>query len=311
MKLSLSIIVPVFNNEKTISELVRRAFNAAKKKYKEVEIILVDDGSKDNSIEIISTLAKKNKRIKLLSFTRNFGQHIAMMAGLQISSGDEILWLDADLEEPPEYLLQMKKKLDKGFEIVTGIRQKDRHNLMRRLLGNAYTFFFSHLCDFPIQDNVTNMRLMTKKFRSYLLKFNERPFIGGMTAWTGARIGTIDFEWQQQRRKSQYSILKLLRHARIGLIVFSSKILRISVLVGFGLSILALAYLIYLAYIYISKGVTVPGFFTISGIVTLFFGLQSIFLGIMGEYIAETFEQVKHRPKYLINKTINIDSCVD
>jgi glycosyltransferase involved in cell wall biosynthesis len=309
--MKLSIVVPVFNNAKTIPELVKRCFKEAKKHYKKTEIIFVDDGSQDKSSEIISQLAKKNKQIKLITFTRNFGQHVAMMAGLRFSSGDEILWIDADLEEPPEYLAKMKKQIELGFEIVTGIRQNQRHNFLRRLLGKIFSFIFSRVCDYPVQDNVTNMRLMTKKCRSYFLQFNERPFIGGMTIWTGAKIGTVKFLWKNQKRKSQYSFRKLLEHGRLGLIVFSSKILKISSLFGFLASFAACFYLIFLAFIFIQKGVSVPGFFTIAGIMALFFGLQSIFLGILGEYLAEAFEHVKQRPRYLINKTINIDSCVD
>jgi hypothetical protein len=143
---------------------------------------------------------------------------------------------------------------------------------MRRQLGKIFSFIYSRQCDYPVMDNVTNMRLMTKKCRSYFLQFNERPFIGGMTIWTGAKIGTVKILWKNQKRKSQYSFIKLLEHGRLGLIVFSSKILKIFSLFGFLASLAACIYLIFLAYIFIEKGVSVPGFFTLAGIMGLFFG---------------------------------------
>jgi glycosyltransferase involved in cell wall biosynthesis len=151
------------------------------------------------------------------------------------------------------------------------------------------------------------MRLMTKKFRSYLLLFNENPFIGGMTTWTGVKIGWISFKWENTQQLSGYSFKKLVNHARIGMISFSSKIIRVSSLFGFFVSIGSFIYLVYLGIRFILSDKQVPGFYTITGLLSLFFGIQSIFLGIIGEYLSETFETARKRPKYLVKQAINLN----
>lgn len=303
--MKLSVIIPIFNNNSTISELVRRCYQVSFRIYSEVEIILVDDGSNDETRHNIKKIAEENEFVKAIFFTRNFGQHIAMMAGLEYASGDEFLWIDADLEEDPEYLLMLKNKLDKGYEIVAGIRQNERHSLWRRFTAKLYTYIYSLLCDYPVIDNITNMRLMTQSFRSYLMEFQEAPFIGGMTTWTGIKIGTVPFQWKKTASKSRYSLKKLISHARIGLISFSSKILRIVALFGILISSLSFFYLVFLLVNFFFYEKSLPGFLTLACFMSFSCGLNAIFLGIFGEYLVEIFELSKKRPKYLIYKKIN------
>jgi dolichol-phosphate mannosyltransferase len=303
--MKLSITIPVYNNENTLTKLVEQCFSSAKKRYKLVEIIAVDDGSTDRSFEVLQKIAKKNKNLKIIKLTRNFGQHIAMMAGLEAVNADHYLWIDADLEEKPEYIIPFKEKLEEGYEIVVGVRENARHSLYRRVTAKIFSYTFSRMCDYPIIDNATNMRLMTQKFKEHLVKFSELPFIGGMTSWTGVKIGIIRCQWVNSERKSSYSLIKLIKHGKAGLIQFSSKLLRLSSVLGVVVSSMSFCYIIYLFVLFLYQGRVVPGYYSIIVLLSICFGLQSIFLGIIGEYISEIFELLKNRPKYLIDKTIN------
>ena len=303
--MKISIIVPVYNNECTLNKLIERCFFSAKSCYKKVEVILVDDGSTDRSFEVLEQIAKKNKNLKIIRLTRNFGQHIAMMAGLEAAHADHYLWIDADLEEKPEYIVPLKEKLEQGYEVVVGIRKNARHSLFRRVTAKIFSYIFSRMSDFPVIDNATNMRLMTQKFKDHIIRFSEFPFIGGMTSWTGVKIGIIDCQWVSSKRTSSYSLLKLIKHGKIGLLQFSSKLLRISSVLGLIVSSMSFCYIIYLFVLFLFQGRVIPGYYSIVVLLSICFGLQSIFLGIIGEYISEIFELIKNRPKYLIDKKIN------
>lgn len=303
----LSIISPVYRNEDSLVELVKRCFVEAEKYYDEVEYILVNDGSPDGSLAVLRQIAQSDRRVKVVSLARNFGQHTAMMAGFGFCTGNHVFLIDADLEEDPAYLGLMLEEMSKGYEIVVGTRTNRRHSLFRRAAAKAYTYIYRLLCDDPVLDNVTNMRLMTQKYVSYLLAFTERPFVGGFTAWLGMPIGQIPVKWMDRTRKSGFTFRKLLGHARAGIIGFSSRLLRLASVFGVLVSCLAGLFLIFLLVTYLLNGSKVPGYFSIAGFLALMTGIQCIFLGVIGEYIGEIFDRVKNRPNFLIYETINID----
>jgi glycosyltransferase involved in cell wall biosynthesis len=308
----LSIISPVYRNEDSLEELVRRCFAEAEQHYAEVEYILVNDGSPDGSLAILRRLAEKDHRIKVVSLARNFGQHTAMMAGFGYCTGDHVFLIDADLEEDPTYLRLLLEEMQKGYEIVVGTRANRRHSFFRRWAAKAYTYLYRILCEDPVLDNVTNMRLMTGKYVKYLLAFTERPFVGGFTAWLGMPIGQVPVHWMDRTRKSGFTLRKLFGHARAGIIGFSSRLLRLASVFGLMVSVVAFLFLFFLLAMYLLNGRAVPGYYSITGFLALATGIQCIFLGIIGEYIGEIFERVKNRPNFLIYETINIDSsCVE
>lgn len=305
--MELSIISPVFKNADSLEELIERTTNAVRPYVKEWEFILVVDGSPDTSLTILKQSAQINSKIKILSFTRNFGQHAAILAGLQYAQGEKIFILDADLEESPENFGDFFVKLNENYDLVVGIRQNRRSSKFKEWTANFYYKFQGWLTDYPLMPHATNMRLMTKKYKMFLLHFSERPFFGGFTVWVGGHIAQIPVLWVDRKRKSSFNITKLLFHSRLGILAFSSKLLRASSLFGIIISTISFMYGIVLIASYYFVKTTLPGFTSLATLLTFLLGIQCIFMGIIGEYIAEIFETVKHRPHYLINDAVNIE----
>ena len=304
----LSIVTPVYNNAKTLDELILRVFAAAMPLFKEVEYIFVNDGSVDNSKELLVEKANKNKSIKVIDLARNFGQHTSLMTGLRFCMGDYVLFIDGDLEERPEDLSLYMSKMTEGYEVVMATRNNSNRNALRLLGAKLYSFFYNCLSDYKIIHNVCSMRLMTKKYISYLLRFNERPWIGGISSWIGLPIGLITVNVEHSKhKKSNYNLFKLLSHARLGIIGFSTKILRLAFVVGSLISSVSFLYGLSMLYVYFTDK-ALPGFTSIVVLVSFLMGIQFMFMGIIGEYIAEIFLSTKRRPDSLIYELYNFSN---
>lgn len=307
----LTIITPIYKNECTIELLINKITKLATSLFKDYEYIFVNDGSPDNSQNILEKLASKNEKIKIITLIRNFGQHSAIVKGLEFASGDYIFLIDGDLEEDPNDLPIFMDKLNEGFEVVVGKRINNRKNYFKRISAKLYTLFYNLLSDYKIIDNVTNMRLFTKKYGDYLLLFKETPFLGGFTSWLGLPIGLVNVTWKDKARTSSYTFRKLLNHGRTGIIGFSTKILRISLLVGITISILSFLFGFFMIANYFFIGKVLKGFTSIVVLICFLSGLQFISIGLLGEYITEIFLSVKKRPKSIVYKIVNLDKQID
>lgn len=301
---TISIVSPVYNNESTLVDLAQRVFKVAEKNYSNCEYIFVIDGSPDNSYNVLLNMANQDERIKIINFARNFGQHNAIMAGLAHCNNDHIFIIDADLEEPPEYLSNLKKKIDGEYEIAVGIRKNNSRSFFKSVTAKLYTKVFNLLSTYKIVGNTTNMRLLTKKYASFLNKFEEAPFIGGFCAWIGLPIALIEVEINQSKGSS-YTFSKLLSHARIGIIGFSDRLIRLSLVFGVFISLMAFCYGIYSIISKILYG-SAAGYTSIISLIIFLVGLTLIILGILGEYIIDLNKQTKNRPNYLIYNKINL-----
>jgi dolichol-phosphate mannosyltransferase len=302
----LSVVVPVYNNADTLRELASQLIVQANSLFGSIEILFVNDGSRDDSGSVIDSLCEEIPAIRGIHFTRNFGQHTAMMAGLQHASGDYILLIDADLEEDPAMLPKFVSALAGDIEIVLGLRSTRRTSFFKHWTAKLYYELNNFLCDYPVQRDATNMRLMTRSYRNHLLSFSERPFLGGFTTWVGLPVALVPIPWQDQGRTSEFTFRKLSSHARLGVIAFSSKLLRISSLFGLILSVGSSLYGLFLLFRFLTAGTTVPGFYTTAVLGFFSLGMCSIFLGILGEYVADIHEAVKKRPVYLIRSVTNL-----
>ena len=309
--MELSIVSPVYRNEDSLVELVERVKAAVSPHVKEWEFVLVVDGSPDGSLAMLREIGMRENRVKVLSFTRNFGQHAAILAGLQCATGELIFILDADLEEEPECFGQFLTRLREGFDLVVGVRENKRRSALKEWTAQLYYWLQGKLTDFPIIPNVTNMRLMTRKFARNLLRFSERPFFGGFTVWVGGNVAKEPVAWVDRERRSGFGLRKLVSHSRLGVLAFSTRLLRLSSAVGAIISTGAFAFGVFLVISFFVGGRPLPGFTSLATLLTFVLGLQCIFMGILGEYIGEIFEAVKKRPRYLVDEAINLEDLDD
>ncbi len=262
-------------------------------------------------LAVLRRIAEENQRVKVLSLTRNFGQHSAILAGMQCASGRLLFILDADLEEEPENFGPFLTRLREGFDLVVGIRENKRRSIFKEWTARLYYWLQGRLTDYPIMPNVTNMRLMTRKFATNLLRFSERPFFGGFTVWVGGRVAREPVKWVDRDRKSSFGLRKLVSHSRLGVLAFSTRLLRLSSAVGAVISTGAFAFGVFLVISFFVGGRPLPGFTSLATLLTFVLGLQCIFMGILGEYIGEIFEAVKKRPRYLVDEAINLEDLDD
>ena len=302
----LSIVSAVYNNQDTLNPLHTKLISVSNGLFEDIEHIFINDGSSDNSLNVLKKLSTEDRTVKVIDLTRNFGQHEAIMTGLNYASGDFIFLIDADLEERPEYLVEFVSKLNEGYDMIIGIHQKQRTSIIRVILTNIYSRIHNFICDYKIIPNASNMRIFTQQYKNHLLSFNESAYIGGFCSWIGSKQGSIEIERIHQNRKSQYTLSKLFRHAHKGIIGYSTKLMRCVSFGGFLISLISFLYSLYLIYSHMFLERNLPGYTSIITLQSFFMGILFIFLGIQSEYIMQIFIQTKNRPMSLIKSTINI-----
>lgn len=304
----LSIIIPVFNEENNIKPLLEKLLSVIKK-Y-QYEIIFVDDGSTDKTSFFIKNFAKKNQKIKFISFYRNFGHQMALFAGYQLTKGDVVISIDADLQDPPEIIDEMIKKWQKGAKIVYAKRTKRQgENYFKLLTATLFYKLINFLSDTPIPNEVGDFRLLDKEVVNYLINLKETPsFLRGLVAWPGFPTEYVYFKREKRfSGKSHYGIFKMINFALDGIMSFSTKPLRLATYFGFFTANLGFLGIIYK----LIQKLLYPQQFTVgwTGLFTaiMFFGgIQLITIGIIGEYIGKIYQEVKSRPRYLIKEKINL-----
>jgi dolichol-phosphate mannosyltransferase len=304
----LTVVTPVYRNEDTLVELARRVSKVAGEMFRSYEHVFVNDGSPDGSRDVLRRLAEQDKNVRVISLVRNFGQHTALTVGMRHARGDYVLFLDADLEESPEDLPAFGARMVEGnFEIAIGRRVNRRGSPIRNLGGRVFSATFNLLSDYKLPDNATSMRLMTRRYVEYLNSFGERPFLGGFASWIGLPIGFVDVQ-MIERKRSGYSLSRLIRHAVTGVVSFSTKPIRLATITGLIVCASSLSYGTYiLARYIISGGAIAPGFTTLATFFAFFAGAQFVFIGLLGEYIGEIFIATKNRPAFLIYDRFGFD----
>jgi glycosyltransferase involved in cell wall biosynthesis len=309
MRPELSIVIP-FLNEEEILPLLKQRFEQLQEMPETWEIIFVSDGSTDASLPYIEKWASDDIRVKLIVLTRNFGQQAAISAGLDHAEGNYVGIMDADLQDPPEVLLEMFKQARIGnWDIVYGVRSSRKESWSKRIAYKLFYFFYSFLADSPVKVDSGDFGILSRRAVRLLSSMPERlRFVRGLRSWMGLRqLGIPIDRPERQAGKAQYSFSKLIALAVTGITSFSIKPLRLATFLGIllcGLSMLgATAYL--LAFLFTDVHQKVPGFFTIVILIFLMSGLQFLLLGVQGEYIGRIFWEVKQRPTYLVDYTVN------
>lgn len=306
----ISIIVPMYYEEKVVKECYKRLSEILQKLVKyDYEIIFVNDGSKDRTLELLEEIAELDQKIKIISFTRNFGHQCAVTAGLKHVSGDAIVIIDADLQDPPELIPDMILLWEEGNKIVYG-KRKSREGESRFKLISAKMFYeaINALSDVEIPKDTGDFRLVDREVVEVINSLPEHnKFLRGLWSWVGFK--QIPYEYERKKRfagKTKYPLKKMLKLASDGIISFSTKPLKI---VGaFGLVSIAISafIMIYAIVSFVFKlNNLAPGWTSLMVAITFFAGVQLLSIWIMSEYIARIYDESKNRPQYIIEKKIN------
>lgn len=303
----VTVVSPVYNAESIVPLLVSQVSSALNLQPYNFEIILVDDGSSDQSWKTISLLSKDNVKVKGIKLSRNFGQHYAVTAGLEYAQGDIIIIMDCDLQDDPIYISELLKKYEQGFDIVFTKRVKRKHGLVKTFLANMYNLCFYLFADKSYDVNVGSLTLLTKRVKVEFLRLNDKDRLYiQILRWVGFMSTNISVEHRDRiSGNSTYTFSKLISLAVQGWTSHSVKLLRFSIYFGFALSSFA-----FLAGVAIIIMKVLYGFQAgwSSIIVTILFstGVLQLSIGILGIYLGKIFEQTKNRPLYVIEEKLNV-----
>ncbi len=305
----LSLVVPVYNEEAALEPFFRTVEPIVEGLADDYEIICVNDGSTDGSLEGLRAMRARNPRIKIIDLSRNFGKEQALTAGLDHATGDAVVPLDADLQDPPELIPEMVEKWRDGFDVVLAVRE-DRHSdsLLKRVTAGWFYRVFRAMSDTDLPENAGDFRLMDRRVVDALKLMTERNrFMKGIFAWAGFRQAQVSYSRPERAAgASKWSGRKLLNFGLDGLFSFSILPLRMWTWMGLVVSALAMAFMLYIVIDALVVGNPVPGYPSLIAIVLFFNGLIMIGLGILGEYLGRTFLEAKQRPLYLVR---TIEGC--
>jgi polyisoprenyl-phosphate glycosyltransferase len=311
----VSIVIPAYNEEDGIAELYRRIVAAAPAWQDEFEILIVDDGSRDRTLEICERMGAADVRLKVLSLSRNFGHQAAVSAGLMHARGSIVVVMDADLQDPPEELLPFIEKIHEGWDVVYAIRTKRKEGLLKRICYRAYYRLLKQLAVLDIPLDAGDFCVMRGEVVDAINRLPERNrFVRGLRSWVGFRQTGIAYERHSRfAGEPKYDFRKLFKLATDGIINFSYRPLQFIMSIGLVLAVICLLAAVFVVFQYVS-GMTIVGFdprssrgWTSLIFVILFFSaVNLVCLGILGEYIGRLFEEVKHRPVWIVKKRVNL-----
>ena len=308
----ISIVIPVYNEEKVLEISYNKIKNILENiEQYDYEIVFINDGSKDSTFSILEKISNENNRVRVISFSRNFGQEAALTAGLKCVTGDAIVIIDADLQDPPELIPEMLKLWEQGNEVIYGKRKRRKGESAFKLL-TAKMFYktLNALSDVEIPKDTGDFRLVDKKVVEVINSMPEHnKFIRGLFSWVGFK--QYAYEYKRNERiagKSKYPFKKMWKLATDGIVSFSTKPLKIVGGIGILTIILSICILIYsLVSFALKLNNLIPGWTSIMVAITLFSGVQLLSIYIMSGYISRIYDETRKRPEYIIDKKINID----
>lgn len=305
-KVYLSIVIPMFNEEKSILELYSQLETALKTINKSYEIIFINDGSSDKSIDILKEIKKSNERIKIISFFRNFGQHAAIIAGFKIAQGEIIVTLDADLQNPPDEIPNLIRKIEEGFDIVAGRRLNRKDNLFRKIPSILMNIVISRLTGVKLNDYGCMLRAYKKVIVKYLVEYGEKSvYIPAFASWLSANVVEIPVRHNSRKYgKSKYTFLKFLRQTFDLITNYTLFPIQLISIVGAIFAILGFFMACYLISFRIFFG-TPSTLTTFISALLLFSGIIILFMGIISEYLARIYIETRKTPLYIIKNDLH------
>lgn len=303
--MKLSVVVPCYNEEDVLSSLVEALRQELPSLSDDFEVVLVDDGSRDSTLEILRQVHAEDPRFRYLALSRNFGKEAAMLAGLSQAKGDAVAIMDADLQHPPHLLAQMLPLLDEGYEQVVARRTRTGDARMRTFVSRLYYRVFNKLIDVQLEDGAGDYRVLSRNAVRALLALGEsNRFSKGLFSWIGFKTAHIDYEnVARGAGETKWRMRDLLNYGIDGVLSFNSKPLRLSIWFGTFVSFVAFAYALWVLGDAIIHGNSAPGYVTTICAVVGFGGVQMILLGVIGEYLGRIYLEVKRRPHFLLKES--------
>lgn len=307
--MEISIVSPVYNAEKLVHPLVNQIIESVSKITLDFEIILVNDGSRDNSWSEIMKNCKKNTHIVGIDLSRNFGQHNAIAAGLNSSKGKWVVVMDCDLQDEPTEIINLYNKAQEGFEIVFARRKNRNDNFIKKLSSKFFYKVFSYMTDTKQDSSVSNFGIFNRKVIEAINGMGDYVRVFPiLIQWVGFSKSYIDVKHNKRLSgKSSYNKLKLYKLAFNMIVSFSEKPLKLGLKIGLLISISAIVLAIYYLIMYLQGKILVPGFTSLAILISFSTGVILTFVGLLGLYIGKISEQTKNRPNYIISKKIVSD----
>lgn len=307
----ISIVIPMYYEEKVAEECYRRLKKVMDNCGKEYELVFVNDGSRDGTMDILEKLAVNDRRVKVLSFSRNFGHQVAVTAGIDKARGNAIIIIDADLQDPPELITEMLRLWEQGYQVVYAKRKRRKgESIFKRVTASMFYRVLDKLSDTRIPLDTGDFRLIDARVADELRRMREKNrFLRGMVSWIGFKQVPVEYEREERfAGETKYPLKKMIKLALDGIISFSSKPLKLAQHLGFFAVICSMVIFIYSIIYRLAGGANlVSGWASIMTTVSFLGGVQLISIGILGEYIGRMYEESKGRPLYIIEKEININ----
>ena len=310
MSVTVSVVVPLYNEEAVIGESYRRLSETMKQSGESYELIFINDGSRDNTWPMAVELAKKDPCLKLINFSRNFGHQTAITAGMDAASGDAIVVIDADLQDPPAVILDMIAKWREGWEVVYGRRVKRKgESFFKKITAKLFYRLLNALTDVHLPNDVGDFRLIDRAVCDALKSLPERNrYVRGLVSWVGFRQTAVDYVREERfAGETKYPLRKMLKLAGDAMTSFSYKPLKMSIFIGILAAISSFVYLIVVVCQRIFNRIPVTGWATLVCLVLLLNGIVLIMLGIIGQYIGRIYDETKGRPLYIIGHRVNFE----
>jgi dolichol-phosphate mannosyltransferase len=304
----LSVVIPVYNEEATVDELRRRLGEVLERVEPDYEVLLVNDGSRDGTAEALKRIAEPGSRWRAIHFSRNFGHQAAVAAGLRYATGQAVVVMDADLQDPPELLEQMLARWREGFEVVYAQRiSREREGPLKRGLAWLYYRVLRAVAPVDIPTDTGDFCLMDRKVVDQLIALPERNrYIRGLRAWVGFRQTSVQFERAPRfAGEPKYTFRKSLGLGVNGIISFSKAPLRIATWLGLLVSLMSFVLVVVFVIEKLTRGFEIRGWASTVVIILFLGGVQLLTIGIIGEYLSRIYDEVKQRPLYVVRDTDN------
>ena len=305
-----SIVVPLYNEEEVIGECYKRLREVMERCGGTYELVFVNDGSRDRTMELARAIAQKDANVKIISFSRNFGHQTAITAGMDTAVGKAVVVIDADLQDPPGVILDMIAKWKEGFEVVYGRRTKRKgESVFKKVTAKIFYRTLNALTDVDLPVDAGDFRLLDRKVVDVLKTMPERNrYVRGLVSWVGFRQTAVEYVREERfAGETKYPLSKMIKFAADALTSFSQKPLKISIVIGTLLSIVSFLYLLVVIYLACFTDFTVAGWASLAAISLFFNGVVLVILGIIGQYIGRIYEEAKARPLYIIGETVGFD----
>lgn len=307
--MKISVVVPCYNEEESVGLFYKEMSSVAEKMEYEFEYIFVNDGSKDNTLEILMELSRSDERVKYISFSRNFGKESAIYAGFSKASGDYVVMMDADLQDPPKLLPQMVEHIQQGYDSVATRRvTRKGEPPIRSFFARMFYKIINKISDVDIVDGARDYRLMTKQMKDAIVSMKEyNRFSKGIFGWVGFKTKWLEYEnVERVAGETKWNFWKLFLYSLEGIVAFSTAPLVLASMFGIIFCLLAFIMILFIVVRTIVFGDPVAGWPSMVCIIFLIGGIQLLCIGIIGQYLSKTYLETKKRPQYII-KDSNVE----